>query len=88
MDDMLQMPGQGVDMSNPYQLPDGNVQISFSGGRTSAYMLHRILEANGDLRRPGCGDLCKHRQRNAMVTRLFRAGMCRQMGRPHSVGRI
>ena len=34
---------------NPYTLPDGNVQIAFSGGRTSAYMLHQILEANGDL---------------------------------------
>src|SRR3546814_4001596 len=32
-----------------YRLPEGNVQVSFSGGRTSAYMLHRILEANGDL---------------------------------------
>lgn len=32
-----------------YKLPDGNVQICFSGGRTSAYMLHQILEANGDL---------------------------------------
>ena len=36
-------------MIDPYKLPDGNVQISFSGGRTSAFMLHRILEANGDL---------------------------------------
>ncbi len=36
-------------MINPYMLPDGNVQISFSGGRTSAFMLHQILEANGDL---------------------------------------
>ena len=35
--------------NNPYKLPDGNIQISFSGGRTSAYMLHKILEANGDL---------------------------------------
>lgn len=34
---------------NPYLLPDGNVQIAFSGGRSSAYMLHQILEANGDL---------------------------------------
>ena len=34
---------------NPYKLPDGNVQISFSGGRTSAFMLHEILQANGDL---------------------------------------
>ena len=33
----------------PYLLPDGNVQIAFSGGRTSAYMLHQILEANGSL---------------------------------------
>ena len=31
------------------KLPDGNVLISFSGGRTSGYMLHRILKANGDL---------------------------------------
>lgn len=34
---------------NPYILPDGNVQIAFSGGRTSGHMLHSILEANGDL---------------------------------------
>ena len=32
-----------------YILPDGNIQISFSGGRTSGYMLHQILEANGSL---------------------------------------
>lgn len=36
-------------MSNPYMLPDGNVQIAFSGGRTSAYMLHKILEVNGGI---------------------------------------
>lgn len=34
---------------NPYRLPDGNVQIAFSGGRTSAYMLHQIAEANGGI---------------------------------------
>jgi 3'-phosphoadenosine 5'-phosphosulfate sulfotransferase (PAPS reductase)/FAD synthetase len=34
---------------NPYTLPEGNVQIAFSGGRTSAYMLHQIMEANGGL---------------------------------------
>jgi 3'-phosphoadenosine 5'-phosphosulfate sulfotransferase (PAPS reductase)/FAD synthetase len=39
---------------SPYALPDGNVQIAFSGGRTSAYMLHHILEANG-----GLSDRCK-----------------------------
>lgn len=33
----------------PYTLPDGNVAIAFSGGRTSAYMLHQILESNGSL---------------------------------------
>jgi len=36
-------------VTSPYALPDGNVLISFSGGRTSGYMLHQILEANGDL---------------------------------------
>lgn len=35
--------------SSPYMLPDGNVKIAFSGGRTSGYMLHEILTANGDL---------------------------------------
>ena len=34
---------------NPYKLPEGNVLISFSGGRTSGYMLHQILEANDGL---------------------------------------
>ncbi len=32
-----------------YTLPKGNVQISFSGGRTSAYMLHQIIAVNGEL---------------------------------------
>jgi len=32
-----------------YLLPEGNVQISFSGGRTSAFMLHQILDANNGL---------------------------------------
>jgi 3'-phosphoadenosine 5'-phosphosulfate sulfotransferase (PAPS reductase)/FAD synthetase len=32
-----------------YILPEGNVLISFSGGRTSGYMLRQILDANGDL---------------------------------------
>lgn len=41
-------------MGNPYILPEGNVQIAFSGGRTSAYMLHQILDANG-----GLPDHCK-----------------------------
>lgn len=32
-----------------YILPKNNVQISFSGGRTSAFMLYKILEANNGL---------------------------------------
>lgn len=39
---------------DPFILPPGNVQIAFSGGRTSAYMLHRILEANGGLPEDRC----------------------------------
>ena len=34
---------------SPYTLPGGNISISFSGGRTSAYMLHQIVDANGGL---------------------------------------
>lgn len=34
---------------SPYLLPEGNVQIAFSGGRTSGFMLHEILEANGSI---------------------------------------
>lgn len=33
----------------PFMLPDGNVHVTLSGGRTSAYLLHRLLEANGHL---------------------------------------
>lgn len=33
-------------MSNPFKI-DGLTALSLSGGRTSAYMLHRVLEANG-----------------------------------------
>ena len=32
-----------------YKLPEGNVLVSFSGGRTSSYMLRRILDENGPL---------------------------------------
>lgn len=34
---------------SPYLLPEGNISVAFSGGRTSAYMLYQILEANGGL---------------------------------------
>jgi len=33
---------------DPFALPEGNIQIAFSGGRTSAYMLKRLMEANPD----------------------------------------
>ncbi|MBL9048478.1 MAG: phosphoadenosine phosphosulfate reductase family protein [Tabrizicola sp.] len=36
-------------MPSPYLLPEGCVQIAFSGGRTSAYMLRQILDANGGI---------------------------------------
>jgi len=36
-------------MTKGYVLPQGNVQISFSGGRTSGFMLYKILEANNGL---------------------------------------
>ncbi|WP_173995069.1 phosphoadenosine phosphosulfate reductase family protein [Agrobacterium tumefaciens] len=37
-------------MSNsPFILPKGNLHITLSGGRTSAYLLHCLLEQNGDL---------------------------------------
>lgn len=35
--------------TSPYILPPGLVQIAFSGGRTSAYLLRQILDANGGL---------------------------------------
>ncbi|MEM1346366.1 MAG: phosphoadenosine phosphosulfate reductase family protein [Pseudomonadota bacterium] len=38
-------------MSGAFTLPPGLVQVSFSGGRTSAYMLRRLLDANGDTMR-------------------------------------
>lgn len=34
---------------SPYILPEGPVQIAFSGGRTSGFLLHQILDANGGL---------------------------------------
>lgn len=35
-------------MTQHFLLPQGNVQIAFGGGRTSGYMLHELLQANGD----------------------------------------
>lgn len=36
-------------MDSAYVLPEGHVQIAFSGGRTSAFMLHEVLRVNGAL---------------------------------------
>ena len=36
-------------MGDAFALPCGNVQVAFSGGRTSAFMLYKILETNGGL---------------------------------------
>jgi hypothetical protein len=36
-------------MTSPYALPEGNLQIAVSGGRTSGFMLHEILDANGGI---------------------------------------
>ncbi|QIG67320.1 putative PAPS reductase protein [Rhizobium phage RHph_TM3_3_3] len=35
--------------SSDFLLPNGNIHITLSGGRTSSYLLYQILEANGDL---------------------------------------
>lgn len=32
---------------SPYKFPEGNIQIAFSGGRTSAFMLKQLQDANG-----------------------------------------
>ena len=39
--------------ANPYKIPEGDVQICFSGGRTSAYLLHHVWKNNtaDDLKR-------------------------------------
>lgn len=41
-------------MREHFVLPPGKVQISFSGGRTSAFMLYQILEANGGIPEERC----------------------------------
>jgi predicted phosphoadenosine phosphosulfate sulfurtransferase len=50
-------------MNNPYEIK-GPTCISFSGGRTSAYMLHKVLQAGGGAtakRSKGCL-FCQHWQ--------------------------
>lgn len=38
-----------INVTWPFILPPGNVQMALSGGRTSGMLLHKILEANGGL---------------------------------------
>jgi len=37
---------ESCNSASAFSLPNGNVQIAFSGGRTSAYMLKRLIDAN------------------------------------------
>lgn len=39
---------ESCNSASAFSLPNGNVQIAFSGGRTSAYMLKRLIDANPD----------------------------------------
>jgi 3'-phosphoadenosine 5'-phosphosulfate sulfotransferase (PAPS reductase)/FAD synthetase len=43
-----QQAGPPDEQPDPFALPEGNIQVAFSGGRTSAYMLRRLIEANPD----------------------------------------
>lgn len=45
----MNRPLRRTDPHAAFRLPEGKVQVALSGGRTSAYLLHRLLEANGPL---------------------------------------
>lgn len=58
-------------MTSPYTLPNGPVAIQFSGGRTSAYMLHQILDAYGGVLPPDCHVLFQNTGREMPQTLDF-----------------
>lgn len=65
---------------SPYILPAGKVQIAFSGGRTSAYMLHQILEANGGIPEDRCEVLFQNTGREMPETLEFVAEVAHRWG--------
>lgn len=67
-------------LTSPYILPEGNVQIAFSGGRTSAYMLHQILEANGGIPEDRCEVTFQNTGREMEETLDFVAEVGRRWG--------
>ena len=56
---------------NPYRLPNGPIAIQFSGGRTSGYMLNKILEAYDGKLPPDCHVLFQNTGREMPETLLF-----------------
>lgn len=69
-------------MSDPFRLPDGQVQVSFSGGRTSAYMLHRLLAANDGLDEDRCAVVFANTGREREATLAFVAEVAHRWSVP------
>lgn len=63
-----------------FALPNGLIQIAFSGGRTSAFMLHQILEANGGLPEGRCEVTFQNTGREMPQTLEFVAEVGRRWG--------
>lgn len=58
-------------LAAPYRLPDGPVVIQFSGGRTSAYMLHEILDTHDGALPADCFVLFQNTGREMPETLAF-----------------
>lgn len=63
-----------------FVLPAGHVQIAFSGGRTSAFMLHEIAEANGGIPEGRCEVTFQNTGREMQQTLDFVAEVGRRWG--------